>query len=316
MQHWAVTLLAAEGLMPADGQLNGILNINKPSGITSMDVVRRIRRASGQKRVGNAGTLDPIASGVLPVCLGQGTRMVEHLMEGKKVYRATFLLGVETDTYDSDGTVVRTVDPSAVRPPDLEGVLKSFHGEIDQLPPMYSAIKVQSRRLYDLARSGEEVERTTRKVRVYSLEIIETSLPSFTVDITCGRGFYVRSLGHDVGERLGCGAHMTALERRRVGPFDIESATGLDVALVALEEDRAAGILRPFDAAVEHLQAVTVGPDGEAAIRHGRPVTAIVPPPSDGAGSQIRVYTSGGRFLALLVFDQRSGGWRSDKVFL
>lgn len=182
--------------------MDGILNINKPSGKTSFSMVALARRLSGERRVEHAGTLDPEAYGVLPVCLGQGTRVVEFLLGWSKVYRAEISLGVATDTYDATGKIIRQADPSRISRRQFETALGSFCGLISQTPPMYSALKYRGRRLYELARAGIAVSRESRQVKVYQLKLIDFRLPLVTIEVECGRGTYIRSLAHDLGELL------------------------------------------------------------------------------------------------------------------
>ena len=195
--------------------INGILNIDKPKDLTSMDVVRRIKRASKQKRVGHGGTLDPIATGVIPICMGQATRMMEYVVDGSKEYRGTVEMGVETDTYDAMGEAVRRADTSGVTAYRIEGALDSFEGEVMQVPPMYSALKIKGKRLYNLARAGIEVEREARPVKVHDVKLLDYTPPHAVVEVSCGRGFYMRSLAHDLGQALGCGGHLKELVRLR-----------------------------------------------------------------------------------------------------
>src|SRR5689334_8529523 len=197
--------------------MDGILNINKAIGMTSHDVVARVRKTLHQRRVGHAGTLDPAASGVLPICVGQGTRVAEYLSESGKAYRAEITFGTVTDTYDSEGVVIRTSDASSLTREQVEALLPSFLGEQMQMPPRYSAIKIQGRPAYSFARAGEEVVLQPRPVHLYSLEIIgwdaETvaAHPRLTLDIDCSKGTYIRSLAYDLGECTGYGATLTAL---------------------------------------------------------------------------------------------------------
>jgi tRNA pseudouridine55 synthase len=208
--------------------MHGFLNIDKPAGMTSHDVVAHIRRAARQKRVGHAGTLDPAATGVLVVALGNATRLIEYVQDTtSKRYLATVQLGATTTTDDAEGTVLTT---AAVPPLDraaIEHALEPFRGEIMQVPPMYSALHHQGRRLHELAREGIVVERAARPVTIEHLELLDWSSPLLTLDIMCSKGTYIRSLAHDVGEALGCGAHLQALRRTAVGSFLIEDATPL-----------------------------------------------------------------------------------------
>ncbi|AYD40074.1 tRNA pseudouridine(55) synthase TruB [Clostridium fermenticellae] len=207
--------------------MDGVLNINKPVGISSFDVVRKIRKLTGIKKVGHTGTLDPEASGVLPVCIGSATKLVNHIMSDCKVYRVELMLGVVTDSYDREGTIVRNsrVD---LRNDEIKKAIKSFEGEINQVPPMYSALKVNGRRLYSLARQGIEIEREPRKVKIYSINILELNLPKVIFTVKCSKGTYIRSLCYDIGEKLKCGGSMWNLQRIETGNFNIRNSVELD----------------------------------------------------------------------------------------
>jgi tRNA pseudouridine55 synthase len=211
--------------------LHGVLAVWKPKGCTSHDVVNRIRRLAGQKRVGHTGTLDPEVEGVLPICLGQATRIAEYLQETPKRYRGSLRLGISTDTEDHTGQVLEQVPVQHVHRERIESVFRSFHGEIEQTPPMYSAVKVGGRRLYDLARSGQEVERPKRKVIIYELvlkEVIEGEYPEIRFEVLCSKGTYVRTLCVDLGKVLGYPAHMSSLVRTRSGPFSADDCFTLE----------------------------------------------------------------------------------------
>src|SRR5690349_19143686 len=211
----------------------GFLNIHKAQGMTSHDVVAKVRRGLKIKKVGHAGTLDPMATGVLVVCLGGATRLSEYVMQSTKRYRARVYLGATTDTYDAEGEVQLRRDSSHITCADIESALAPFLGDIQQIPPMYSAIKQGGRKLYDLARAGDIVEREPRAVRIDSLEIIDWSPPEFTLDVTCSAGTYIRSLAYDLGEILGVGAHLSGLIRLASGRFKIEESQTLDGLLTA-----------------------------------------------------------------------------------
>ena len=233
--------------------MDGILNVDKPYGLTSMDVVRRLKRASGVKRVGHGGTLDPIATGVIPICFGQATRLMEYLVDGTKDYRAVVELGVETDTYDALGQVVSNQNASHVTLADVSDALESYTGVIQQVPPMYSALKQQGKRLYDLARAGIEVAREPRTVEVFEITVLDWSPPQVTLEATCGRGFYVRSLAHDLGSSLGCGGHLKSLTRLRSGPFKVADALSVSDAEEILAGNGQAGVpARPRRRASQH----------------------------------------------------------------
>ena len=295
--------------------IDGILNIDKPYGATSMDVVRRIKRASGQRRVGHGGTLDPVATGVLPICLGQATRMMEDLINGGKTYRADVELGTATDTYDALGEATARADASGVSVGDVERALEGFVGDIRQAPPMYSALKRDGKRLYELARAGVEVEREARPVVVHGITLQGWTPPIATIEVRCGRGFYMRSLAHDLGQALGCGGHLKTLERLRCGGFSVSDAVSID----EMEERFADGSWRDVthapDVALLGLRAVIVGKRGEDMIRNGRAVDGAAgdSPPIDGERG--RAYSVDGRFLATLAYDGGLRRWRPEKVF-
>lgn len=220
---------------------DGILNIYKPSGMTSHDVIYKLRKILGIKKLGHTGTLDPLATGVLPVCIGKATRVCEYLDADFKKYRCTMVLGIETDTQDVTGEILRTADTSAVRPEDVYRAFESFSGWIDQKPPMYSAVRVKGRRLYEYARAGEEVEVKTRKVFIKSLHIEaldfahDSSSKKVTFTVECSKGTYIRTICQDVGASLGCGASLESLERLASGRFTAEEAVTLDELRAASE---------------------------------------------------------------------------------
>jgi tRNA pseudouridine55 synthase len=204
--------------------LDGILNIDKPAGRTSYSVVAAVKRLAGERRVGHAGTLDPDATGVLPVCLGQATRIIEFFTDTTKTYRAVIELGIATDTYDASGKITQRSDPSKIDRAMFESALVSFRGAIRQTPPMYSAVKQRGQPLYKLARAGVTVERKPRPVTVHRLELIAWQPPSATLEIECSKGTYIRSLAHELGQTLGCGAHLKNLMRTRSGIFDVKNS--------------------------------------------------------------------------------------------
>lgn len=199
--------------------------------MTSHDVVAKLRRGLKVKKVGHAGTLDPLATGVLVICLGAATRLSEYVMQSTKRYRAIIRLGETTDTYDAEGEIQLVRDARHITREDSESALTPFQGDILQMPPMYSAIKQDGRKLYDLARAGETVERETRAVRIDTLYIVDWSPPEFTLDVTCSAGTYIRSLAYDLGESLGVGAHLTGLTRLASGYFELDGAVRLDMLL-------------------------------------------------------------------------------------
>src|SRR5215208_3599894 len=216
--------------------ISGILVVDKPVGWTSFDVVAFVRRRSGVKRVGHAGTLDPAATGVLTLLMGTATRLTEYLVDAGKAYRATVELGIETDTYDRDGTVVVERDASGVTRAQIDGALKAFRGEVWQVPPVYSAIKRAGEASYKAARRGDDVTMAPRIVRIDDITVVTYEPPFLTLDVACGKGFYVRSLAHDLGAALGVGATLSALRRTRVGAFDVDGAVGLETLRGELDD--------------------------------------------------------------------------------
>ncbi|SFA89578.1 tRNA pseudouridine(55) synthase TruB [Clostridium frigidicarnis] len=208
--------------------MNGIINVYKPEGITSFDVVRVIKKVANTSKVGHTGTLDPLAKGVLPICIGKGTKLVDYIMEGNKVYKAQLKLGEITDTYDREGKILESKSYSNLTEKKIIEVMSSFKKQYDQIPPMYSALKVNGQRLYDLARKGIEVERKGRPVTIYEMEILNIDIPFVNFRVKCSKGTYIRSICYDIGEELGCGAYMTKLEREASGTFNIENSIKLE----------------------------------------------------------------------------------------
>jgi tRNA pseudouridine55 synthase len=284
--------------------------------MTSHDVVARVRRLIGQKRVGHTGTLDPLATGVLPICVGQATRVAEYLSEGGKAYRATIRFGVETTTYDAEGEVVREA-PVALTREDIETVLPEFLGEQEQIPPVYSAIKRDGKPLYALARAGEEVTPEPRRVRIDALTVVTWKTPDLTLDVECGKGTYMRSLAFDLGRRLGPGAYLARLIRTRSGPFILDQSVTLEELEAALAGDGWRAQLHPADKALADWGAVTLDEEGERRLRNGQPFT--LPPESIIAGTaeseMLRAYAPDGRFLGILRWDGAAFVWRPHKVF-
>ena len=289
--------------------------VDKPSGITSMEVVRRIKRASGIKKVGHGGTLDPVATGVISICLGRATRMMEYLVDGGKEYRGIVELGVETDTYDSAGRVTATVDPSDITAEQIEAALTRFEGAVDQVPPMYSALKQGGKRLYELARAGVEVPREPRRVQVHAVTLKAYEPPLATVFVRCGRGYYMRSLAHDLGEALGVGGNLKGLVRLRNGPFALEDALSMERAEAVMAEGGWEEHVRAPDVVLAQYPAVVLGDRLLGLVRQGQPVPVGARIPPAGPGARARAYSTTGEFVALLAFDGSTGQWQPEKVF-
>ena len=287
---------------------DGILIIDKPHGLTSHDVITRIRRVTKVRQVGHAGTLDPMATGVLVVCLGQATRISEYLFGHDKAYRATIRLGIETNTYDADGEIVATHEVSIDRAA-VEQALAQFIGEIQQVPPMYSAIKRDGRKLYELARHGIEIERAARSVIVHSIELRDYAAPDITLDVQCSAGTYIRSIAHDLGEALGTGGHLIELRRTASGPFTIDQAISLDELEKAAAEFQWHTYLRPIDEALSTWPLVVLAEPDRLRALNGAPIFSL-----SLSGTHCRAQDERGNLIALLVFDQKKRWWRAEKV--
>ena len=246
--------------------MNGVINIYKNTGMTSFDVVAMVRRVAKMKKVGHTGTLDPAASGVLPVCLGKATKIIDYIMENKKVYRVNLKLGMVTDTYDLEGEVLREEDASHITKDEILNCINSFLGTIDQVPPMYSALKQNGVRLYELARQGIEVHREARKITIYSIENIKIeSNDNIQMDVCCSKGTYIRSLCYDIGEKLNVGATMTALERIQNGPFTKEEAINIEDLTEELLEKHIISIEKALDS----FEKITVNEKFGKLLRNG-----------------------------------------------
>ncbi len=284
-----------------------MINVRKPAGPTSHDVVAEIRRIFGQKRVGHAGTLDPMAAGVLLVCLGKATRVVEYLMGLSKEYRARMVLGRTTDTQDATGEVTSERDASGVTRQMLEEAAARFVGEIEQVPPMISALKHQGKPLYKLAREGKSIERAPRPVTIHSIDVTDFSStpPEAELVVRCSSGTYIRTLCADIGEVLGCGAYMSALERTAVGPFRVDDAVTLDDLRGATDPG---SYLMDINKAVAHLPpAVVSSTDDLTRLLNGGEVSAET---DAGAGSVVRVLGPAGDLLAIGTLVQARPGAR------
>src|SRR5437764_3704546 len=270
--------------------MDGIFNINKPRGMTSHDVVAIIRKHLKQKRVGHAGTLDPLASGVLPICAGQATRVAEYLSESGKAYRATLSFGIETDTYDAEGTVVQTTTTATLSRAYIESLLPAFLGEQMQVPPRYSAIKLQGQPAYKRARAGEELELAARPVTISHLDILDWQPPLLTLEIECSKGTYIRSLAHDLGARSGYGAHLRALVRTRSGPFRLADSITLEQLAEAAAQGTVGEYLYPADKALEQYPAITLDEETAARVRHGNAFAGDREIAGAGEHQLVRVY--------------------------
>lgn len=288
--------------------MNGILNINKPAGDTSFDVVRKIKKLAGTKRVGHTGTLDPEATGVLPVCIGGATKFADYIMKDEKVYRATLRLGITTETYDRTGNVLKTSTVS-VNEDETERAIKSYVGRVKQIPPMYSALKVKGERLYSLARKGIEIEREPRDVEIFSIDILEMNLPYVIFDVRCSKGTYIRSLCYDIGEKLGCGGTMWDLVRISSGIFNIEHS----VKLENLNEENIEDCLIPVESALIDYPSVSFDEKFGALLINGVSLMDKSAIASLSMGLIYKVYT-GMKFVG--IGELRESGFKLVKQYI
>ncbi|MGV1025007.1 tRNA pseudouridine(55) synthase TruB [Clostridium perfringens] len=292
--------------------MNGVINIYKNTGMTSFDVVAMVRRVAKMKKVGHTGTLDPAASGVLPVCLGKATKIIDYIMENKKVYRVNLKLGMVTDTYDLEGEVLREEDASHITKDEILNCINSFLGTIDQVPPMYSALKQNGVRLYELARQGIEVHREARKVTIYSIENIKIeSNDNIQMDVCCSKGTYIRSLCYDIGEKLNVGATMTALERIQNGPFTKEEAINIEDLTEELLEKHIISVEKALDS----FEKITVNEKFGKLLRNGVKVFDNRMYSEEVEFNKLyRVYEDNGVFLGLGKRDEK--GFKLEKLLI
>lgn len=296
--------------------MNGIINIYKEAGYTSFDVVAKMRGILKIKKIGHTGTLDPDATGVLPVCIGNGTKLVELFADHDKEYIAELLLGVATDTQDLSGTVIKE-SPVEVTGEQVKEAVMSFVGDSMQVPPMYSAVKVNGKKLYELARAGKEVEREARQVTFHEIEILSMELPSVKIRVKCSKGTYIRTLCNDIGEKLGCYAAMKSLLRTRVGNFGIEEA----ITLEELEQYRDAGklaeVILSSDRVFMHMPAVYAKEEFCRFLDNGNAMypNMLIKPPYFKDGVEVRMYGNG-RFYGVFRYVAKDNRLKPVKMFL
>ncbi|GAP10054.1 tRNA pseudouridine synthase B [Bellilinea caldifistulae] len=289
--------------------ISGVLVVDKPVGYTSHDIVQIIRRGTGIRRAGHTGTLDPRASGVLVVLLGPAVRLSEYVSASDKRYQAVIQLGTTTDTYDADGQVL-TNNPVNITEEQFVAALQSFIGEIEQVPPPYSAVKVKGRKAYEAAREGEELDLQPRKIRVYSLELLEWAPPEAVIDVYCSSGTYIRSLANDLGKMLGCGAHLVGLRRTKSGRFTLRDAVPLRKLKEAFEQGNWYQYVIPAAEALSDWPSVELTSEQVDAVRHGHRI-----PGKAGIGKMARGISEQGELIALLEFDPATSEWQPKKVF-
>ncbi|MDE3095007.1 MAG: tRNA pseudouridine(55) synthase TruB [Chloroflexota bacterium] len=287
----------------------GFLVVDKPSGVTSFSIVALVRRLTGVRRVGHAGTLDPLASGVLPVAVGQAARLIEYLDDVLKAYTAVVRFGMSTTTYDAEGDVTATADASGLTAASVRAALAGFVGDIEQVPPAYSAIKLAGKPLYRYAREGADVAPAPRRVHIERIDLLRCGDGEAAIAVRCGKGTYIRSLAHDLGQRLGCGAHLAALRRTRSGGFSLDDAHPPDELVAAAADGALDELLLAPDRAVERQPAAIVGEANARAVATGRDLAIA----AAASVALCRAYTSDGDFVGVLR--RRAGGlWHPEKV--
>ena len=306
--------------------INGVINIYKERGFTSHDVVAKLRGILKQKKIGHTGTLDPDAEGVLPVCLGKGTRLCDMLTDHSKVYEAVLLLGQSTDTQDVSGNVLQEA-PVDVSEEKVREAIMSFVGPYDQIPPMYSALKVNGQKLCDLARAGKEVERKARPVEIYEIQIEEIHLPRVRMTVSCSKGTYIRTLCHDIGEKLKCHGCMESLLRARVGQFLLKDSLTLAQVEAYRDENRITEIVMPVDQVFSDCPALNLKKEAAKLGYNGNPFTStqaltendqMVEKSSDislDGGKWVRVYDPEGVFIGVYAYDSKRDQFRPEKMF-
>lgn len=293
--------------------INGILNINKPVGPTSFRIVESVRRLCGENRVGHAGTLDPAASGVLPVCLGQAVRLTEYIHNFSKEYIAGIMLGATTDTLDAQGSLISRGYADDITEDRALQAIKGFIGEISQVPPAYSASKIGGKKAYRLARKGALPPLGPRRVTIYAIDVLSFKTPYLKVRVHCSTGTYIRALARDLGIALGCGAYLQDLVRTIYGPYRLEEALSPDELAAAVMAGNIENALYPIDHPLQSWPKQTLDERDSAHVLSG---TAIyISSPSADTGQMLRCYDSSGKFLAILKFAAENGLWWPQKVF-
>ena len=291
--------------------ISGMLIVDKPSGMTSHNVVSIIRKGTGLRRIGHTGTLDPRASGVLVILIGPAVRLSEYLVCDKKGYEAMIHFGSVSDTYDGDGNVIQTGHDAPEDEEVIMDAMADFVGDIVQVPPAYSAIKIHGQKAYDLARKGQEVNLNARNVTVYSFDFIEYARPELTADVICSAGTYIRSIAHDLGEKLGCGAYLSGLRRTMSGKYTLRDAVPLADLQKSFEDNTWYQYLIPAAEALTDYEEVMLDLDSEAEILHGRRIPAE-PGPHETISKAV---SEQGELIALLEFDSETHEWKPKKVF-
>ena len=294
--------------------MDGMIVIRKEKGYTSHDVVAKLRGILHMKKIGHTGTLDPDAEGVLPVALGKATRLVDLITDKEKTYEAVMRLGVVTDTQDMSGTVLSQVSELNITEEELRTVIASFVGDYMQVPPMYSALKVNGKKLYELAREGKTVERKARPVHFYEIEILEISLPLVRFRVTCSKGTYIRTLCHDIGEKLGCGAAMETLLRTKVGKFTLDGAITLAEAEAAMQSGEIGNKILGIEEILAEYPRVCCTKEGDRLLANGNPLVQALVDAEEKDG-WVRMCNSEGNFVGVYQWDEKRDRYFPVKMF-
>lgn len=290
--------------------ISGVLVVDKPVGLTSHDVVQIVRKGTNIRRAGHTGTLDPRASGVLVILIGPAVRLSEYVSASDKRYQAVLRLGATTDTYDADGRILTTAPVDQLTEAEFETALQSFVGEIEQVPPPYSAVKIKGRKAYEMAREGEEVDIQPRRIHVYNLELLEWAPPEAVIDVYCSSGTYVRSLAHDLGAKLGVGAHLIGLRRTKSGRFTLRDAVPLRRLRESFDDGNWYQYLIPAAEALSDWPAIELTQDQVEALRHGHRIAG-----HEGTDGMVRGVSDQGELVALMEYVADTGEWQPKKVF-
>lgn len=298
--------------------INGIINIKKEKGFTSHDVVAKLRGIVGQRKIGHTGTLDPDATGVLPVCLGKATKLCDMLTDKNKTYETVLLLGKETDTQDISGEAIAECELISCTKEQVRDVILSFVGEYQQVPPMYSALKVNGKKLYELAREGKTIERKSRSVQILSIQILEMNLPEVRMTVSCSKGTYIRTLCHDIGQMLQVGGCMKELIRTRVSTFSIEESLTLKEVQLLKDRGELLSCIQPIDSVFQQLEAFELPEELEWKAFNGNPlkVEAYDMTASWGENQKIRVYDKDSRFIGIYQYKSDIQMLKLEKMFL
>ncbi|WP_461816175.1 tRNA pseudouridine(55) synthase TruB [Faecalimonas sp.] len=297
--------------------IHGVLNVYKEKGYTSHDVVAKLRGIVGQKKIGHTGTLDPDATGVLPVCLGKATKLCDMLTDKNKTYETVLLLGQVTDTQDISGSVLERKNTDYLMEEQVREVIEKFVGVYEQIPPMYSALKVNGKKLYELARQGIEIERKARQVQIYKIHIKEIDLPRVKMEVTCSKGTYIRTLCHDIGQKLQCGGCMENLIRTRVSSFRIEDSFSLGQIAQFQDENRLKEILVPIDKMFLQYKKIVVQGKAASLVYNGNPFfrRQVETIEELSEGELVRVYDDQDKFIAIFVYNEEKEMFKLVKMF-